>query len=190
MTEALIDTVIQLAQCSRCSQYVFVADSGGMRVAADPAPATRDAYILALTEGRRLFRLSEQAGRPHKLLTRRLADPAPTFTPEGAQIGVQGRLEAYKVLVEHPCPVNARNAVRMETVEAPKAPAPATPGRPVAGNPQGTAPVAGAGMLPHAGPVSPHPSDVSCHECGKVIMENEEFWGFQHEGQWKYAAHA
>jgi len=192
--EALADTKITLAQCNRCQSWIFLADSAGMRVAADPAPASREAYIKALAEGRRTFQLRERAGRPHKLLARTLKDPAPTWAPEGPQIGVQGRLGTYQVLVEHPCAVNARNAVRFTPAEAPKdqarASGPATTGEQAAGSHPPPVPASKAATLPHAGPVNPHPSDVTCDHCGKVIMENEEFWGFQHGSTWVYAAHA
>lgn len=183
--QALADTKIELAQCSRCQRWVFLADSSGMRVAADPAAASRDAYIEALASGRRTFWLSKQTGRPHKLQTRRLTDSAPTFDLRGLQEPPRGSRE---VLVEHPCAVNARNAVRYEVPEAPKSPAPATPGERRGGLPHATAPVNGGRGPSPAGPASLHPSE--CGACHKPILEGEGFWGFQHGSTWIYAEHA
>jgi len=107
----LIDTKIKLGICNRCSQYVFMAMSSGARAAADPAPATREAYIAALMDGRRVFRLLTAAGRPHKLLSPRVRDLAPEFDAGGAQTGAQG------FLVEHGCGGRQRNMLTFEEVE-------------------------------------------------------------------------
>lgn len=121
----LVDSKIRLGKCNRCENYVFMAMSSGIRSAADPAPATRDAYIAALTDGRRTFHLLTQAGRPHKLLTRRLSTIAPAFTPEGAQRDPEELERARRgalpaTLVEHGCGGHQRNMLTFTEV----APAP------------------------------------------------------------------
>lgn len=101
----LIDTPIKLAQCNRCQAWTYLAMSSGLRSAADVIPPDRGAYIIALTEGRRLFRITDQAGRPHKLLTVRPADLKPSFDQSGTQAGPQ------RLFAEHGCGSHALDAV-------------------------------------------------------------------------------
>ena len=117
MSQYLVDTEIKLGQCNRCESYVFMAMSSGVRSAADPAPADRDAYIAALTDGRRVFRRSDRAGRPWKLRS----DPPrwvdPSFDAGGAQTA------PGDVLVEHGCGGHQRNMLTFTEV-APGPPSP------------------------------------------------------------------
>jgi hypothetical protein len=110
----LVDTEIKLGQCNRCQAYVFMAMASGVRSAADPAPVDRGGYIAALTEGRRLFRLVERAGRPYKLQTRRPADLEPSFDPGGAQTGSQ------HLLAEHGCGGHQRNMITFTELAQPE----------------------------------------------------------------------
>jgi hypothetical protein len=122
VNEHLVDTKIKLGQCNRCEGYVFMAMSSGVRSAADPAPVSRDGYVAALTDGRRLFRLQTAAGRPQKLLTCRPADLHPSFDPGGAQTGAQS------LLAEHGCGGRQRNMITFREIEQGPPSARAKPG--------------------------------------------------------------
>lgn len=186
--QALVDTKIQIAQCNRCQAWIFLAQSGGLRAAADPAPATRDAYIQALTEGRRTFRLATQAGRPHKLLTRRLKDRAPDFAPEGVQRAVDG----FAVLVEHGCGSNARNAVVFTPMEEPKPVSVCETWKAQGWEPpKGKCKREGNPMLSSCVTCEkpPFSQRLACDGCKKLITPGEEYWGFQHGDEWMYASH-
>jgi hypothetical protein len=110
----LVDTPVRLAQCNRCRSYVWLAMASGVRSAADVAPATHTAWIAAIAEGRRTFRLTRAAGKPHKLLCTPLGAQIPTFGVNGAQEPAQGRPE---VVVEHGCGGAARNMLTFQEVE-------------------------------------------------------------------------
>ena len=112
--QILVDTEIKLGQCNRCQAYVFMAMSSGIRSAADPAPVSRDGYVATLAGGMRLFRLVEQAGRPHKLLGVRPADLNPSFDENGAQTGTQ------RLLAEHGCGARQRNMVTFTELAQPE----------------------------------------------------------------------
>ncbi|MFF5973706.1 hypothetical protein ACFY7C_19475 [Streptomyces sp. NPDC012769] len=189
----LVDTPIRLGQCNRCEQYVFLAMSSGVKSAADVAAADRDAYIAAVIAGRRSFDLLEQAGRPHKLLTRRLGSPAPLFDPEGAQAGAEGR---RRVLVEHGCGGRAQNMVTFREVEQGPPQAPVTRGAHRGGSHR--EPVHASGLYVEE---LPRPSRVGranrrlsestprCDVCSEYIRDGEMYWGIQLGAEWKYAAH-
>jgi hypothetical protein len=180
---------------------VFVAQSGGTRAAADVAPATRDAYIAALIDGRRTFWLTTQAGRPHKLISRMLASPAPVFDSQGVQEAPRaphGAATATRqTYVEHGgCGSNARNAVALDytEAEAPKASAHATPGAPWAGRPQPDAHGLRVESIPRspAAPATRHHSEAAYAKCGicdRYMKPGDIYWGIQHGVTWIYAEH-
>lgn len=188
-----IDTDIRLATCHRCGTYVFLAHSSGVGTAADPAPATQDAYIQALVGGRRTFWLMTQAGRPHRLLTRRPQSTAPTFDPGGAQTGTQGR----EVLVEHGCGGHTLDMNTFTEVAQSPPPARVTPGRHTGGPHQPAAPGfhidwSKVGEPPSpAKPATPHPSSPypRCGVCRRNIKHGEIYIGIQHGPIWIWAEH-
>lgn len=187
----LVDTKIKLGQCNRCEAFVFLAMSSGIRSAADVTPADRDAYIATLMDGRRSFDLGEVAGRPSKLLSRRLGSPAPPYDPGGSQISAQGR---RKVLVEHGCGGRARNMVTFREVEQGPPPARAMPGSSRAGGPL---PEAAHGLrvesIPRspASPASRHRSEVlgRCGICGRKIQKGEPYWSITRGNEWIDGTH-
>lgn len=177
------DTTIRLGQCNRCQAYVFMAMSSGVRSAADPAPASRDAYIAALTDGRRVFRLSEVAGRPDKLLTRSGRHLTPSFDGNGAQNGSQ------RFLVEHGCGGHQRNMITFTEVEPGPRSAPATHGVSRGGSLPDSVRDSGARRSPHAGPATLRRSEaVRCHICNNLIDQEKPFAGIHH-GRWVWAIH-
>lgn len=160
-----------------------MAMSSGIRSAADPAPATRDAYIAALTDGRRVFRLTTVAGRPSKLLVVAPGRLRPSFDAGGAQTGTQ------PLLVEHGCGGRQRNMLTFTEVEQGPPSALAMRGERKGGNLLATA--LGGGRIESlpAGRVSRHRSDaVRCHICDTVIDQRQPFTGIHH-GRWVWAIH-
>jgi hypothetical protein len=109
----VIDTPVRLARCNRCKAYVWLAMSSGIRSAADTTPATHAAWIAAIVDGRRTFRLTKAAGKPHKLLCRPLGAQPPVFGPEGVQ---ESTLGLGEVVVEHGCGGHARNMLTFEEI--------------------------------------------------------------------------
>jgi hypothetical protein len=186
VTEHLVDTEIKLGQCNRCQAYVFMAMASGVRSAADPAPVDRNRYIAALTQGLRLFRLIERAGRPYKLQTRRPADLEPSFDPAGAQTGSQ------RLLAEHGCGGHQRNMITFTEVEQRPPSAHAKPGSSrVGGSLPEAAPGAETNPFVAASHVNPHPSEPypKCGICSRYIRKGESHWGIQHGVVWVYAEH-
>lgn len=194
MSDHLVDTPVKLGQCNRCQQYVWLAMASGVRSAADVAPAAREAYVAALVDGRRTFGLITQAGRPWKLSTRRLGDPAPVFGSQGLQEPPEG---SRAVLVEHGCGGHARNMVSFREVEQGPPPARATHGGSRSGGPH---PVAAheSGLvveeIPRRSPVRPAshlPSEAypKCGTCQRYVKSGEMYWGIQHGPVWIYCEH-
>lgn len=192
-----IDTGVKLAQCPRCQGYVFAAVSGGFKVAADPAPVTRDGYVQALAAGRRLFGLATVGGRPHKLLTRTRGSRPPAFAENGAQLPPQGFQHA--VLAEHGCGAHGMDATAVEVKPEDPRPRPVTPGAHRAGPLPQPVPAASATTASApAGRVSRHLSRGGseahipaprCDICATVIGAGEMRWGIEHNGRWVYARH-
>ncbi|WP_432112835.1 hypothetical protein [Streptomyces sp. S1] len=188
----LVDTPIRLGQCNRCRAYVFLANSSGVKSAADVAPADRGAYIAATLDGRRLFDLVEQAGRPQRLLTRRLGSPAPVYDASGAQTAAEGR---RPVLVEHGCGGHAQNMLTFQEVAQGPPRAPAMPGERRGGNRH--APVHESGLTVEEIPRSParpatrrlSEATPKCDVCSRYIRKGEIYWGIQHGARWVYAEH-
>lgn len=68
MGNHIIDSVLKVATCNRCSNIVFAADVAGLKVMADPTPITGLAEAgIALVDGKSLYRILYVAGKPHKL---------------------------------------------------------------------------------------------------------------------------
>lgn len=188
MPENFRDTPLKLAQCPRCDGYVFLAESSGIRAAADVVAASRDDYVATLVAGRRTFDLLEASGRPYKLLGRRIGSPAPSFDPAGRQTAAEG---VRRVLVEHGCGAEAKSMAVVGVADEGPPSARATRGGRSGGPRPATAPgSAPTGSLP-AGPVSPHRSEpyAKCGICSRYIKRGESFWGIQHGSVWKYAEH-
>lgn len=196
MGDFLVDTKIRLGQCNRCDQWVYLAQSGGLRSAADVVPCARDAYIAALTDGRRVFRLATAAGKPHKLLAHRLTGAGPTFDAGGAQSGVQS------FLVEHGCGGHARNMITFREVETEgPPPAPVTPGRHRGGHHQPDAHGMTVEQIPRsaAAPATRRRSDAGtassgwtgavCGTCRCRIAVGDAMVGVQHGHLWVWAEH-
>lgn len=185
MAEILRDTPVKLARCPRCGAYVFLAESCGLRAAADPAPADRDAYIRALVAGLRTFDLLEASGRPHKLLARSLGAPAPSFDPNGAQTAAEGR---RKVLAEHGCGAEAKSMQPVAVAEAGPPSAPVTRGGHWGGPRPATAPAAAPTPSCPAGHASHRP--FRCGICDRLVKPGDSFWGIEHPpGIFVYAEH-
>lgn len=189
-SDHLVDTVPKLGRCNRCQAYVFLAMSSGVRSAADVAPADRDGYVAALVDGRRTFGLAKAAGRPSKLLVRRLGDPAPSFDAGGRQAGTQ-----RFVLVEHGCGGRARNMLTFEEVPQGPHQARVTPGGRSGGIHQPDVPAgpqtAAQSFRSPAPPATPRPSDPypSCGTCRRYVKPGELYWGIQHGTVWIYCEH-
>lgn len=196
MTDHLLDTTPKLAQCGRCQGWVYLAEASGIRSAADVAPADRGAYIAALTSGRRLFRLTEAAGRPHRLLAVRPAGLRPSFDESGRQTGAQ------RLLAEHGCGGHAMDAVRFtELVQEP--PPPACD----AWRANGWSPAPGQCArqanpdLKSCSTCEPPPFEAEapalptprlradCGTCTRPIKPGEPFTGVQHGHLWIWAEH-
>lgn len=183
MNGHLLDTTPKLAQCNRCQGWVYLAEASGIRSAADVAAVDRTAYISALTQGRRLFRLVEAAGKPHRLLSVRPACLDPSFDENGRQTGAQ------RLLAEHGCGGHAMNAVRFTELAAGPPSAPATRGSHRGGPHQPPAPAGKARPSPPA-PSASHPrSRADCGTCRRPIKPGEPFTGVQHGHLWIWAEH-
>lgn len=214
----LQNTPIKLATCNRCQAYVFACDADGIRTAADPAPlGDTAAYVQALTRGLRVFDLVEQAGRPHKLLTRTVAAGAPRFGAEpvsgahSASPSAPRTTAPRPILAEHGCGAAGRDTSKAEAVAVGPPSAPATHGDSKAGRRPGAAPGqpqgSSQGPNPKGSPAgSPFPAGHAsrlpsekhlyvgrigqprCDRCGKRVDHGEEYIGI-HCGRWIWAEH-
>lgn len=187
MTAGPIDSELKLAQCPRCEAYVFAATSSGVKVAADPAPVSRDGYVAALAAGRRVFALLTVAGRPYKLLGRPQGTPPPSFDPQGLQDGSQ-----RPVLAEHGCGAHGMDAARVEVVELPPPRRHAMHGKPKGGVLPPAAPGATATTSGPVGRANHHRFDIpppNCGVCKSRISPGDSYYGIQHGQSWLHAVH-
>lgn len=182
----MIDSVIRLGTCNRCHGYVFVAQSSGFKVAADPAPVTRERYIETLVGGRRVFDLVEQAGRPHKLLTRSSGSSAPQWVGEaGTGLSVASR-PPRRILAEHACGAKGISTTKVEVTEVNPPSAPVMPGGSRGGLRRGDAPGSTTTRSSVAEPVIRPPS--RCDTCRKAITSGQMYYGVHHM-KWQMVWH-
>lgn len=97
------DTAIKLAQCPRCSGYVWVCDVSGGRVAVDPLPLGDQAHVMVMLGlGRSVYQVALTVkGKPDKLQW--LGGPGTVWEPNGRLL-----------VAAHGCGAPARSAVPVE----------------------------------------------------------------------------
>lgn len=192
MTAGPITTKLELAQCQKCSAYVFSSTVAGLTTAVDPAPLDGTAELTeALIAKREIFTAVTVNGKPYKL--NRVPLP---------QMG-RWAASGHPLYATHPC--MAAGVVRASAVEvAPEGPqrAPVTSGGPQGGfrpahalarGSQGhtakIATVASSAPSPsHARRANPRPS--RCVLCNKVITGDESnVVAIEYDGRIVWAYH-
>lgn len=188
----IIDTPIQLAQCTRCKAYVFTCESSGIKTTADPTPLnTVEEIRSALIDGRAIYRIFRLGGKPHKL--QRL-----TANSLAGKTGV---------VADHGCGRKAMNRSIVKPVAASPHQAPATLGGVSGGFPPPHA-LAGAQTATQgfcsatSKPPNPvthathHPSkrpdyvNYRCQRCRQLIGRTRNVIGIQLGERWRWAQHA
>jgi ferredoxin len=182
LTQHLITTDIKLSTCVRCGTYLFACTVDGLKVTADPAPLTVDAYREALLAGLRTFDLLMQGGRPWRLVARGPSSKAP------------GERD---ILGAHACGAHPMDAAKVEEVPQNPPAAPVTRYKLVDGRHHRNAPAAASQGRQSPSPVIPagyanrprsEPRPFRCQRCRKLIAKGHAWWSIEHP-TFRWAVH-